>query len=177
MAEFEVGIPEPGEFDPWFKPLIEAVNSPDVLGVLRKQKAETLELLAEISKEQGNYRYAPGKWTTKEVVGHLMDTERVFCFRALCFARGEAQALPGFEHEEYVKEGRFQERSMASLAREYDSVRSATLGLLGNLDRTAWQKNGVGNGLQMSVRAFAFALAGHEVHHMGMIRERYLATT
>jgi uncharacterized damage-inducible protein DinB len=130
--------------------------------------------LRGLSEEQGDSVYAPGKWSIKEVVGHIMDTERMFTHRAFRFARADATPLPGYEQDDYVRAGNFGNRSLKDLIDEFELVRRATISMLRSLDEEAWLRRGVANDNEVTVRALAYILAGHETHHMGIIRERYL---
>jgi hypothetical protein len=176
MTRVEIGIPSSKEYDPYYAGYVSRVRSADVLAALRSQRPEVLDLLNGLSETAADYRYAPGKWSVKEIIGHLMDTERVFVYRALSVARGERQPLPGFEQDDYVREGSFDSRSVRSLASEYDAVRCSTLTLFESLDGASWKKTGIANETPCSVRAIAFIVAGHEAHHLAVIRERYLAS-
>ena len=147
----------------------------DLLTVLEDQRRETQQLLAGLSDTKALHRYAPGKWSIKEVVGHLMDTERVFCYRALAFARGDANSLPGFDEKAWAPAGRFDARSLTDLAAESDAVRRATIALFGGLDGEALARRGTANNNPISVRALGWVIAGHERHHLAILRERYLA--
>ena len=133
-------------------------------------------MLNELSEEEFNHRYSPSKWSLKEVVGHLIDTERLFSFRALCIARGETQSLPGFDQDDYVKAGLFGSRTGKSLMAEYGAVRQSSIQFFENLHPTAWGRTGLANQVTFSVRAIAFIIAGHEAHHIGVIKNRYLVT-
>jgi DinB superfamily len=119
-------------------------------------------------------RYAPGKWTLKEVVGHLIDDERIFAYRALCVARGDARRLPGFDENEYVAATDFESRPLPRLIAEYRAVRAATLALFAPLTAEEWVRRGNVNGYEASVRGLAFHVAGHELHHLRTLREKYL---
>lgn len=176
MSWMELEPPEASEHDPYYSRYLERVQGNQVSLILRQQRGEILEMLADLSEERAGFRYAPGKWSLKEVIGHLIDTERVFVYRALCFARGEAQPQPGFEQDEYVAAGRFDQRSVASLAAEYESVRGATLAFFESLDPADLGRTGVANDATISVRALLFILVGHESHHLSVLRERYLET-
>ncbi|MEN8143733.1 MAG: DinB family protein [Gemmatimonadota bacterium] len=118
--------------------------------------------------------YAPGKWTLKEILGHLVDDERIFSYRLLCVARGEQNELPGFDEEIYATSGAFEQRTLANLLSEYAAVRAATLALLEHLTGAAWTRRGRVNGYTASARGLAFHIAGHELHHHRVIRERYV---
>ena len=142
--------------------------------VFGRQLAETLTLLDGLSELQSLARYAPGKWSIKEVVGHVTDAERVFSYRALRFARGDRTPLPGFDEQAYAPAGRFDARPLADLARELALVRAATIALFRGFDAEMLERRGVANGQEISVRALAYVIAGHERHHVAILRERYL---
>ena len=133
--------------------------------------------LAEIgfTKSKGDFAYAPGKWTIKQVVGHICDAERIFAYRALRFARGDVAPLPGFDENAWMPAARFDARPLGDLAAELDAVRRATLALLRTFDADALARRGTANNKEISVRALAYVIAGHERHHVGILRERYLA--
>jgi hypothetical protein len=166
--------PPADEYAPFYAGYISLVPDGDVLGLLEEQRRDTLALLAELPEERGGHRYGPGKWSLKEVLGHVIDGERVFSYRALHFARGDRSPLPGMDQDPYVEAGRFGERSLADLIAEYDLVRRSTLALLRPLDAQAWGRRGVASGAEVTVRALAYIIAGHERHHLKILRERYL---
>jgi uncharacterized damage-inducible protein DinB len=168
------GRPEAGEYAEYYGKYIALVPGADVLGALEAQRMVMAQLLGARSEREGNFRYAPGKWTVKEVVGHVADSERIFAYRALRFARGDRTPLAGFEQDDYVKNGGFAERTLAELAEEFAEVRGATLALLGGLGERDWQKRGVANNHEVSVRALAFIIAGHDLHHRRILEEKYL---
>jgi hypothetical protein len=166
--------PIPGEYAPLYERYVALVPPGDVLMVLREQHDMFLHELGALSDAQSQYRYAPGKWSVKEVVGHLADTERVFAYRALCFARAETQPLPGFDEEAYVVAARFGTRPFAALLEEYRVVRNATLALFATFNSEALARRGTANDREVSVRAMAAIIAGHEAHHWRLFRDRYL---
>ena len=145
---------------------------PDV-EILETQHRETVEALRGISEERAGFRYAPEKWSIREVVGHLLDTERVMAYRALRIARGDTTPLAGFEENSYVEAAGFDARPLPDLVAEFGLVRTATLALLRGFDEVAFQRRGTASGWPVSVRALAFIIAGHERHHAGLLRERY----
>ena len=165
--------PAADEYDPYYSAYIDRIAGNKVDEVLRQQKVETETLLSGLTDEAAIFRYAPDKWTVKEVVGHICDTERIFAYRALCIARGDDQALPGMDQDLYAAGANFDSRSVQSLAEEYATIRSATLSLFDNLDSGSWLRRGVANGVGVSVRALAYIIAGHESHHIHILRERY----
>lgn len=167
--------PEQSEFNPYYGRYIALVPQGDIIGQLERQARDTARLLGGLSAEQAEHRYAPGKWSIKEVVGHVTDSERIFTYRALRFARGDATALPGFEQDDYVTPGAFGERTLADLAAELAAVRVATLAMFRGFPEAAMTRSGVASDALASVRALAWITAGHELHHMKLLRERYLA--
>ncbi len=166
--------PDPSEYAPYFERYIALVPPGDVLMVLREQQDLHLHELEALTDAQANHRYAPGKWSVKEVVGHLLDCERIFTYRAMSFARGETQPLPGYDDVAYVTGGRFSTRTLTSLTGEFRAVRGATLALFSNLDASALACRGVANDREYTVRSIAYIVAGHELHHWRLFRDRYL---
>lgn len=169
-----VSRPEPTEYAPYYEKYIALVPSGDILSILEDQLESTQALLRSASEAAGNYAYAPGKWTLKEVVGHLSDSERIFAYRILRISRNDLTPIEGFEQDGYVRHGPFQTCTLADLADEFTVVRRSTLSLLRNLQEEAWLRRGVANKNEISVRALAYIAAAHELHHMGMVREKYL---
>lgn len=166
--------PAADEFAPYYAKYIDAVPDGDVLGTLESQIEETVALLSDIGEVRAGHRYAPGKWSIKEVVGHVADAERVFGYRALCAARGEAGGLPAFDENAYVAGADFDARTLNSLLGELTAVRRATLSLFRNLSDDALARRVVANQNAVSARALAWICAGHERHHVRLLRERYL---
>jgi len=165
--------PEPTEYAEFYANYISKVPGTDVLGVLESQRLQMLQLFAGRSERDGSFRYAPGKWTVKEVLGHITDTERIFTYRALRIARGDQTPLPGFEQDDYVRSGAFGERSLADLAEEFGAVRSASIVLFRSFKEEAWPRRGVASQKEVTVRALAFITAGHQMHHRIILEERY----
>jgi hypothetical protein len=145
----------------------------DALGALRAQSASTPRLLSGLSEAQAMHRYAAGKWSVKEVVGHIIDGERVFSYRALRIARADTTPLPGFDEEAWVPAAHFDRRPMPDLVADYQTVRAATVALFASFDEDALTRIGTANDQPVSVRALAHMIAGHELHHVGLLRERY----
>jgi len=168
------GRPQPGEYAQYYEKYIALVTSTDILGALEAQRLVMSQLLGARSEREGNFRYAPDKWTVKEVIGHLADSERIFAYRALRFARGDQTPLSGFEQDDYVKGGGFSERTLADLAEEFAEVRDASIALFNGLDAAAWQKRGLANKSEITVRALAYIIAGHDLHHRRVLEEKYL---
>jgi uncharacterized damage-inducible protein DinB len=167
-----ISKPEADEYLPYYGKYIALVGD-DALSAMRTQAASTPRFLQGVSESQAMFRYAPGKWSVKEVLGHVMDGERVFGHRALRFARADRTPLPAFDENAWVPAGGFDRRTLADLAAEYQAVRSATLALFGSFDEAALVRRGPANNAEVSVRALAHIIAGHELHHIGLLRERY----
>jgi hypothetical protein len=174
-ASFRAVRPAAGEFLPYYGTYIDRVPDGDVVETLKKQIPETLALIRSIPEATGDKRYAPGKWSVREVIGHLIDAERIFSYRALRFARGDATELQGFDENAYVANSPYSKVSLADLATELEHVRGATVRFFANLDEEAFGRRGSANGAEITVRALAFILAGHESHHMNVLRTRYLS--
>jgi uncharacterized damage-inducible protein DinB len=166
--------PEANEYAPYYGKYIELVPEGDVVATLSRQLEDTLMLLGGLSEAQGDSRYEPGKWSIKELVGHIIDTERIFGHRAFRFARGDEQPLPGFEQDDYVRAAGFDNRPLKELTEEFELVRRENLCLFRSLDESAWLRRGTASDAQVSVRALAYIMAGHETHHMTILRTRYL---
>jgi uncharacterized damage-inducible protein DinB len=165
--------PESGEYAPYYETYIALVPGNDIVGVLEAQRKQMMQLFVARSERDGNFRYAPEKWTVKEVLGHVADTERIFAYRALRIARGDQTPLSGFEQDDYVRAGAFGERALADLAEEFAHVRNATVALFRSVGKDAWLRRGIANKNEVSVRALAFIVAGHELHHRHILEERY----
>jgi len=174
MTWLEIDPPAAHEYDPYYASYIDRVEGKQLSLIMRRQRARVLELLASLSEEQAGYRYAPDKWSIKEVLGHLIDTERVFIYRAMSIARDEKQSLPGFDQDDYVVTGGFDSRSLKSLMGEYEAVRNATVAFFESLDVASWLKTGMANDVTVSVRAIGYIVPGHEAHHVAILEERYL---
>lgn len=165
--------PEPGEYAPYYERYISLVAGADILTTLDSQRRQMLLLLSGRDEADGDFRYAPEKWSAKEVLGHVCDTERIFAYRALRISRGDQTPIEGFEQDDYVRNGPFANRPLAELIEDYIAVRRATLTLLRNLDEAAWTRRGIANKNEVSVRALAYIIAGHELHHRRILEEKY----
>jgi len=166
--------PDQSEFLPYYGKYIALVPEGDVIATLETQARDTKAFLAGIGSAVSTYRYAPGKWSIKEMVGHVIDSERVFAARALTFARGDKARLPGFEQDDYVLTASSDSFPLPELAAELEAVRRSTVFLFRHLTEEAWMRRGVANDAEVSVRALAYIIAGHELHHWDMVRTRYL---
>jgi hypothetical protein len=165
--------PDSSEHAPYFEKYISLVPEGDVIDLLERQVDDTIRLVGGLSDTQALYRYAPGKWSLKEVVGHLADTERVFAYRALRIARNDQTPLPGFDENLFVANAGFDARPLADLVEDFRLVRRATVALFRSFTAEMIARRGISNDKTLSVRALAYITAGHERHHMGIIRERY----
>ncbi len=154
---------------------VSLVPEGDVVKTLEAQLDSTLSFLRSLNPDQGDNRYAPDKWSIKEVVGHMIDAERIFAYRALRFGRNDQNALAGFEQEDYIQSANFGARDLADIIDEFESVRRSNLYLFHNLDDSAWMRTGNASDNEVSVRALAYIMAGHELHHVGVIKSKYLA--
>lgn len=166
--------PEINEYNPYYAAYINLVPEGDIEHILSEQIKETVELLKGLTVEQAHFRYSPDKWTIKEVIGHITDTERIMAYRLLSFARGEKTALPGYDDKSYVQYAAFNRLSVEELLDNLEAVRHSTVHLLKSLEEEAWLRTGNANGSDASVRAIAYIIAGHELHHRKIIQERYL---
>ena len=174
MTDVTTARPDATEYVPEFGKYVSLVPEGNIVGVLAGQIDETTALLLSIPEERGGFRYAPDKWSIKELVGHLIDSERIFSYRALRFARGDETELPGYEQDDYVREGSFDEVPLADLAAELAILRQGTVLLFKHLNRDAWMRRGKANENEVSVRALAHIIAGHELHHRQVLRDKYL---
>jgi len=167
------GRPEPDEIPPHYVGYVQRVTEPDPVVVCAEQIEATAALLRPLSDTQALYRYERGKWSIKEVVGHLVDSERIFSYRALRIARGDTTPLPSFDEKAYVPTAQFDSRSLADIVGELRTVRAATLALFRTFDADAWRRRGTASGKPVSARALAFMIPGHERHHVEILRTRY----
>jgi uncharacterized damage-inducible protein DinB len=168
------GRPGANEFAAYYSTYVDRVTGDDVVGVLAEQLDMTLSALTGISEEQSLHRYAEDKWSMRELLNHVTDTERVFVYRALWFARGFDTALPGFDQNVAVPTAAAERFSWASHVEDFRAVRAATLTFFRNLPEAAWGRSGVASGNPVTVRALAYIVAGHVAHHIAILQERYL---
>jgi hypothetical protein len=169
-----IARPAPDEYDPYYQPYLDRVPDGNVIQLLQSQVGETLGLLGGLSEEQAGFRYAPGKWSIREVLGHLADVERVLTYRAFRFSRADATPLPGFEEDDYIARSNYHDRALPDVAGEFESARVASLAFYRALEPEMLTRRGEANQAEMSVRAVPWVLAGHERHHVAVLRERYL---
>lgn len=174
MIDSVNNYPAKSEYSPYYERYVSLVPQGDILAILAEQLDATLDSLRSIDEAQAGHRYAPDKWSIKELVGHIIDTERIFAYRALRFARNDPTSLQGFEQDDYIRHAEFDACGLDELAREFEHVRQANLLMLRHLDEAAWQRRGIASDAEVSVRALAFIMAGHEKHHMNILKTRYL---
>jgi uncharacterized damage-inducible protein DinB len=165
--------PSEKDFAPYYKGYVEQIKGDDILDVLEDQLNVTIKFFNSIPEEKGNYAYAEGKWSVKEVLGHVVDTERVFAYRALCIARGEKQQLPGFEQDDFVREAGFNKRTLKDLSDEFTFLRKSNLVLFKSFSENELNRRGIASKNEVTVRAILFIIAGHGTHHIKVLREKY----
>jgi len=170
-----MNFPKPDEYPEYDSAYIKYIpDSDNIINVLEESRDELQSIISSLPEEKGNYSYAESKWSIKEVLGHIADVERVHSYRAMCFARDETKSLPGFEGDDYVKAADFNSRPLSSLAAELLSLRNANIALFKSLDENTLLKRGTANNYGFTVRGLIFAIAGHELHHIKILKEKYL---
>lgn len=162
------------EYGTYYKKYIDLVDSQDLTDAMEYGSTQTIKLANSIPPSKYDYNYADGKWTVKESLLHVIDTERIFTYRALRFARGDASELPGFDQDAYVPMAKGHQRSFSAIIKEYKSVRQATLSLYKSFDEEMLCRIGTASGNPFSVRALGYIISGHEIHHINILKERYL---
>lgn len=175
VRQYSTGMQRPGpdELASFFQRYVDRVPDGDVLAHLRRQGESSRALLSSLPAAKAEFAYAAGKWNVKRLWQHVVDGERLFCYRALCFARGEQGPLPGFDEDLYAAHDGTETRGLAAIVADYTAVRAATMTLLAGMDEAAWGRRGVANGKSISVRALVWTIAGHELHHLAVLHERY----
>lgn len=166
--------PDKTEYAEYYHKYIQAVPNGDISDILENQLNTTVELFSNITEEKSLYRYAPGKWCIREVLGHIIDAERVFAYRALRFSRGDQKPLQGFDENEYINNSSYERRNLPMLIEEFFNIRKSTISLFKSMHNEMWLKRGNASGYDVSVRGLAYIIAGHTEHHLEIIKERYL---
>ena len=174
MPTLTIPRPAADEYSPYHSVYVNAVPEGNVLDLLERQARETIALLGSIGEEKSKHRYAEGKWSIRGVVGHVTDAERVFTYRALTFARGDRNALPGFEENEWADTSNADRRTLAQLLDEFAAVRAATVALFRGFGEAELARQGTASGQRVTPRGLLYVVAGHERHHVRILRERYL---
>jgi hypothetical protein len=174
-GNIHVGKPERDEYIAYAERYVALIPEGDILAKLEQQRRDLVLLLSGRDEEEGNFRYAPGKWSVKEVLGHINDTERIFAYRALRIARGDKTPLAGFEQDDYVRESGHGNLAFSDLIEDFIAVRRASVSFFRNLPEAAWMRRGTANNHEFTVRALGYMTAGHELHHTNILREKYFA--
>jgi uncharacterized damage-inducible protein DinB len=170
-----MNAPQPDEYSPMQAGYVQLASEYDnVIELLTELKDSTYEFFTQLPPEKGDYAYAEGKWTVKQVLNHIIDTERIFAYRLLCFSRGERQTMPGFDQSVYEAAAHSNNRTLASLADEFKTVRSGNLYFINSLTPDELTIRGNATGYTITVKALLYAMAGHELHHLNILKERYL---
>jgi hypothetical protein len=173
MPKTRIGRPAPTEHNPYYTRYINLVPEGDLMAQLERTGRETAKLLRGVSPKKSQFRYAPDKWSVREVLGHLIDAERVFTYRALTFARADATALPAFDENAWAKSSNAGDRPLGDIVNEFEAVRGATVTMFRGFTEEQFTRSGTANNSPISVRALAYIIAGHERHHVKILRERY----
>ncbi|UZJ81213.1 DinB family protein [Fictibacillus sp. KU28468] len=166
--------PQPDEYSEDYTSYVKLVPEGDIVTILKEQIKDTVSLLSSFSEAESEYRYAPDKWSIKEVIGHMIDNERIMSYRLLCIARGETASLPSYHDEEYVREADFDSQTLKDLLDHLTSIRQSTVYLVNSLSEEALKRRGAANHSEITARAIVTILAGHEIHHCNILKERYL---
>lgn len=167
--------PSSQEYNAYYEQYVRLVPEGDISDILAESLKSTTEFLSDIPQDKWNSRYAEGKWSLKQVLGHVNDGERIMSYRLLRIARGDKTPLAGFDQDELMKGISFDDYALSELIEDYMHIRRSTLSLIRGLNEDAWERIGLVNDNDMSVRALAYIIAGHEIHHLNIIKERYLA--
>lgn len=166
--------PAKGEFLDYYGTYIDQVPDGDVTDAMSAQLDDFLSLIRSLDESDGDKRYAPGKWSIRDIIGHIIDGERVFVYRALCFSRNDPTPLPGFDENLFAANGPYAKVTLADLADELEQVRRSTIHFFSHLSDEEMSRKGSANGHDITVRALAWIIAGHSIHHVKVIRDRYL---
>lgn len=169
-----ITAPHPSEYDEFFNNYIGNANTDDLLTALAASEEYIVNFMLSLKEQQLKHRYQPSKWSIKEMLVHMADTERIFAYRALRFARNDKTELPGFDENAYAQESNADTRPITSILAEYAAARQATMELYKGFDNEMLDRKGIASGRSVSVRALGFAILGHEIHHLNIIKQRYL---
>ena len=173
MSTLAISAPEPSEYAPYFGRYISLIGENDIITSLTRQVGTTLSYLRSLPETRGEFRYAPDKWSVKEVLAHVIDSERVFAYRALSFARNDAALLPGFEQDDWMKASAFDAVPLRELIDEFEHLRLTNILFFKHLPNDAWMRRGVASGNPFTVRSIAYIIAGHELHHLDILQKSY----
>lgn len=170
----KISPPSDKEYAPFYAGYLNNIEGEDAYLLLRNQRDNLLSILNKINDETANSSYAENKWTFKQLLGHLIDSERIMAYRALAISRGEKQPLPGFEQDDYVAEGNFNSRNWDEMIEDYKAARNSTIHFFDSLTDEQFSKVGTANDFAVSVRALLYIIVGHERHHINILKEKYL---
>ena len=174
MNNLIISRPEKSEYASYYYMYVTLVEG-DIISALKQQIDKTIGVLSDINEEKGQYKYADGKWSIKELVGHLLDTERIMAYRALRIARGDKTPTAGFEQDDYIENSNFDLCSLSVLTKEFELIRQSNILMFSNLTESAWHRTGTASDNTFSTRALAYIIAGHELHHINVLQEKYLS--
>ncbi|WP_225229561.1 DinB family protein [Paenibacillus gallinarum] len=166
--------PGKNEYSPLVKKYIDLVPEGNIISILRKQSEENISILNKLTEENANFRYAPDKWSIKTVIGHIADVERLFSYRILRIARSDVRELPGYDRDIFAEMSSYDSLPLSKVLNDYDAVRNSTASLIDNLPEEAITRVGEFNDHTFSVRAIVYIIAGHETHHINIIKSKYL---
>lgn len=161
------------EYGSYYHTYVNNVGAGNIIDILMNQQHQTYTLINSLTAEESQYRYKEDKWTIKEVFGHIIDCERIFAYRALCFSRGEQQALPGFDQDEYVQQANFNDRSLQNIGNEYFALRNSNIHLFNSFSKDMLMNKGFASDTNFTVRSLPFIIAGHERHHLNVLKTKY----
>lgn len=173
-AKIMIGPPQAGEFGPYYARYIDLVRDPDPMHLMKTKVMDLQALLSEVPEEKEDYRYAEGKWTIKEVIGHIIDVERIFAYRALCVSRNDQTLLPPFDEDAYILNGNYNSRTLPDLGHEFALVRESSIVLFRSMTEEQLLRKGTASNLPISARALLYIIAGHQLHHEQVLKTRYL---
>ncbi|MFV1884579.1 MAG: DinB family protein [Balneola sp.] len=174
MKIWDNEYPDGTEYAHFYATYVEQIEKTNIINTLNNQMHEVFTLINSVPGDKAYFKYAPDKWTLKEILGHMIETERVFSYRAFAISRGDTQPLPGMDQNEYMKGNNYNKRSLANLCNEYLAVRVSTIHLLSSMTKEMIGRKGIASGVEVTVRALAFIIAGHDKHHFEIIKEKYL---
>lgn len=165
--------PKENEYSPFYHTYVKHVPEGDIVPLLKDQLQHTIKLVKNLTDEQAHFRYKEDKWSVKEVIGHMIDTERIMSYRLLCIARGDQASLPGFDEQNYAKHANFNEQEIEVLIQQFEQLRQSTIYLLQSIPDHVWKMEGTVSDYPITVQALAAIISGHELHHRHILIERY----
>jgi hypothetical protein len=169
----QIDRPKENEYAPFYAAYVARVPETEILEALREQPKALKRIAESLPADKERFRYAPDKWSVRELFGHLVDAERFFGHRAFCISRGDATPLPGWDEKTYIAGASYDSRPLAELVKDFSLLREANARLFENLEAATWPREGVANGAKVTVRALAYIMTGHARHHLAVLKERY----